>query len=119
MTAPDFTARPLIYIAGPYSSDPAAGTRTAIDIADSIATRGGTPLIPHLSLLWDLHRPRPVDWWYAYDLALLARCDAIYRIHGASTGADAEVAYAYRHGIPLLPTISVEAIRDLPRKGGA
>jgi len=24
-------------------------------------------------MLWDFYTPHPVEWWYAYDLALLAR----------------------------------------------
>jgi hypothetical protein len=45
--------------------------------------------------------PRPVEFWYAYDLAVMVRCDAVYRIAGDSTGADREVAFASDRSIPV------------------
>jgi len=61
-----------------------------------------TPFVPHLTLFWHAVRPRPLEFWYAYDVALLRRCDALYRLPGASTGADAEVVYAEALGIPVI-----------------
>jgi hypothetical protein len=93
--------RPLIYIAGGFSADPVAGTRAAIEAGDACWDAGGCPVIPHLNLLWDLHRPAPVETWYERDLHLLARCDALIRLQGESLGSDAEVAFAREHSIPV------------------
>jgi len=87
--------KPWVYIAGPYSQgDPVQNTRRAIEVADRIVEYGVVPIVPHVSLLWDLTKPRPPEFWYEYTMQLLARCDAIYRIPGDSWGADREMEYA-------------------------
>ena len=95
--------RPLVYIAGPYTHpDPVANTNAVIAVASELIDEGlVTPLVPHLTLLWHLVAPRPLDFWYAYDVALLRRCDALFRIEGVSSGADMEVEFAATHRIPV------------------
>lgn len=96
-------SRPLIYIAGPYTHpDPVENTHDTIKVADRLVDTGlVTPVVPHVSLLWHIITPRPVDFWYEYDLALLARCDAVLRLPGSSSGADKEVELAYELQIPV------------------
>lgn len=98
----DYLDRPMVYIAAPYTRpDPVENTHRLICEVDAIVDEGiVTPIAPHLTLLWHLVRPRPLDFWYAYDLATLARCDAILRLHGDSTGADREVEFARTRGLP-------------------
>jgi hypothetical protein len=60
-----------------------------------------TPVIPHLTLLWHLVSPKPLEFWYEYDTVILAKCDAIYRIEGESQGADKEVEFAREHHVPV------------------
>ena len=96
--------RPLLYLAGPYSSAPTANTRRSIITADAIyAHTGYAPLIPHLGILWDATCPHPPEWWYEYDMHLLRACDAIVRLPGASSGADAEMAEAERLCLEVVP----------------
>lgn len=99
---------PLVYVAGPYSTgDPVENTRRAIRFADYLLDAGRcAPVVPHLTMFWHLVTPRPVDAWYAYDLAVLARCDALYRLAGQSTGADLEVEFARANGIPVFAEIT-------------
>lgn len=111
MTDLDMTDWPLVYVAGPYSSDPTGNTRRAIGWAESLAPLDVVPVVPHLSMLWDFYNPHPVEWWYAYDLALLARCDALFRFRGKSPGADREVAFANERGIPVFSSIGVDLRR--------
>lgn len=93
---------PLVYVAGPYSSDPVANTRRALDVGASLLDDNHcVPFVPHQSLIFDLVHPRPVADWYRIDLVILERCDAVYRLLGESTGADREVAHARRLGIPV------------------
>src|SRR4051794_28243832 len=98
-----YDARPLVYVAGPYShDDPVLNTNRVISFASELVDEGlVTPVVPHLTLLWHIVRPRPLEFWYAYDVALLRRCDALFRLSGASTGADMEVEYANEHGLPV------------------
>lgn len=96
----------LIYIAAPYTNpDPVANTGFAIWTAQALVDLGFTPVIPHLNLLWHLLQPHPPEFWYAYDLEILARCDALLRIGGESPRADKEVEYAKEHSIPVFYAI--------------
>lgn len=100
MTAPE--DRPLIYVAGPYSKpDPVANTRLACQVGDVVWGAGGCPVIPHLTMLWDLISPAPHETWLERDLGLLARCDGLVRIAGRSDGADREVVFATDRGIKV------------------
>lgn len=107
MTDLDMTDWPLVYIAGPYSNDPTGNTRIAIKWAEQLALLDVVPVVPHLSMLWDFYTPHPVEWWYAYDLAILARCDALFRLRGESAGADREVAFAHERGIPVFSVLDI------------
>jgi hypothetical protein len=88
--------RPLLYVAGPYThDDPVLNTHCAVRCATAVyLLTPYVPVVPHLTLLWHVIDPRPVEHWYAYDLHVLTRCDAIVRLPGPSTGADRELAAA-------------------------
>jgi nucleoside 2-deoxyribosyltransferase len=102
-TSARYVDRPLVYIAGPYTHpDPVANTHAVITFASELIDEGlVTPVVPHLTLLWHAVSPRPLDFWYAYDVALLRRCDALFRVEGASSGADMEIEFAEANGIPV------------------
>jgi len=113
------TKPPLVYIAGPYTRpDPIANTRRMVRIADALLPLGVTPLVPHMTLLWHLVRPRPYGFWLEYDLRLVERCDVLLRVPGESRGADAEVVHARELQIPVLEPAGgrisdcVDAVRD-------
>lgn len=95
--------RPLVYVAGPYTRpDPVENTHNSIRLAADLVDEGlVTPYVPHLTLLWHIVLPRPPEWWYEYDYAILRRCDAVFRIAGESRGADMEVDIARNMGIPV------------------
>lgn len=94
---------PLVYLAAPYTKgDPVSNTHEVCRQASRLVDTGLlVPVIPHLNLLWHAIEPRPVDFWYAYDLALLERCDAMLRLPGESPGADAEEDHASVSSIPV------------------
>lgn len=104
------TDKPLIYIAGPYTNpDPVLNTHNAIKWAEDVESLGADVAISHLSLLWHIVCPAPMEKWYSRDLAVLARCDACFRFPGASSGADAEVKFANERDIPVLYSIEEAA----------
>lgn len=110
---------PLIYIAAPYTRpDPVINTHGVIRIADALLAAGFTPMIPHLSLAWQLVSPKPYETWLKYDRELLARCDAVLRVPGASIGATRETEFAERMNISVIrpwsaaPEDCVEAVRE-------
>lgn len=96
-----FHARPLVYVAGPYTKpDPCITTHDAIETANSIVDVC-VPLIPHLSHFWHTMTPQPYEFWTDLDFVYLSRCDAMLRIPGDSLGADAEEVAAHEWGIPV------------------
>lgn len=87
----------LVYVAGPYAlPDPVENTHKAIKAADELIELGFIPVVPHLSLLWHIVSPKGADFWYAYDLEILRRCDALLRLPGESRGADGEVEFCQK-----------------------
>ena len=99
-----------IYIAGPYTNpDPVQNTHNAIKTADALVEAGYDPYVPHLTLLWHMVSPHPLQFWYDHDMKWLEVCDAVLRLPGKSSGADAEVARATELGIPIYHNID-----DLP-----
>ena len=92
----NFTDRPLVYLAAPYTvPEPVENLHQVIQMADELQATGlVTCLVPHTSMTWHLVAPKSVAHWYAHDLALLARCDALLRLPGLSAGADDEVRFA-------------------------
>ena len=94
--------RKLVYIAGPYTHpDPVVNTRIAIDAWDLLVVAEYTPYVPHASLLIHLIHPKPLEFWYEYDIEIMKRCDIVLRLPGASNGADGEVKAAKELGIPV------------------
>lgn len=90
-----------IYVAGPISRDPMAGTRAAV-LAGAELMRGGlVPFVPHLSVLWQMIDPVEYEDWMIQDFAWIRRCDALLRLPGESPGADREVAFAKQGGLPI------------------
>lgn len=106
-----FHELPLVYLAGPYTHpDPVENTNEICRVATELLDAGVcAPVVPHVSLLWHLVTPRPYDFWLGIDLAYLARCDALCRLPGESSGADGEVAFAEERGIPVIH--GVDALR--------
>ena len=97
--------RPVIYVAGYYTASPTHGTRNAMLAFDELLARGWLPLVPHVSLLLDIHSPHTPEFWYAYDIALMMRCDAVYVCGDPDTkrseGVAREIETALRFGIPV------------------
>lgn len=109
--------KPLVYVAAPYTNpDPVENTHRAVTYATRLYEEGYcTPFVPHLTLAWHLVTPRPVEFWYQLDHEYLARCDAVVRLTGGSSGADAEVEMAFRLGIPVFSEREVAELRDFCR----
>jgi hypothetical protein len=100
-----------LYLAGPYTHpDPVINTNAALRLGTKLFERGlYVPHVPHLTLLWHMVTPRPIEHWYLLDLQHLKLCDAIMRLPGESTGADAEMAHAINCGLEV---IEFESLTD-------
>ena len=103
---PEPQNRPRVYIAGPYSGgDVAVNVRKAMQTWNRLWELGFSPLAPHLTHFLHMNHPRPYPDWLEYDREWLVTVDAVFRMPGESKGADAEVALAKQHGIPVFTSV--------------
>lgn len=94
---------PLLFLAGPYSTNPAHNTNRAIRVATHVWQFGEwAPYVPHLTFFWDAVTPMEYEEWLAYDLAVLKHCKAFCRLPGESKGADGEHARAIEWGLQIV-----------------
>lgn len=93
-----------VYIAGPYSSDPEKNTEEAIFMGDWVRALGYSVYIPHLTHFWHKQIPHEYKFWMEHDFEWLEVCDILLRLPGASSGADAEEAFAKERGIQVVYT---------------
>jgi len=91
----------LVYIAGPYSSDPESCVVTAIHAGHRVMDAGLYPYVPHLAHFMHQARERTYLEWLELDFEWLKVSDVLWRIPGDSPGADREVALAHQCGIPV------------------
>lgn len=98
----DLTETPRVYIAGPYTKgDVAINVRRALDAANELINHGFVPFIPHLTHFLHMSYPRSYAYWLAYDKVFISLMHALLRLSGESAGADSEVEYAKKIGIPV------------------
>lgn len=125
MTSSQSASRPLIIlVAGPYRSgtndDPAliaCNLERLEKAAFQVYEAGHIPLIgewvalPVAKQAGSTQVGDAIAESYLYPVAhrLLQRCDAVFRIEGASKGADADVRVAHERGLPVYA-----AIADIP-----
>jgi hypothetical protein len=95
-----------IYIAGPLhtSGNPDRNVRKAIMVADQVVACGHVPFIPHLNVLWNMvtEVEYRTEQWLSYDKAWLLQCHLVIRLPGDFLGADEEVGWATKLGLPVL-----------------
>ena len=97
-----------VYIASPYSmGDPVANVNRQIDMASALRNYGFTAYIPLMSHFEHERHPRPWGDWIEHDLEWLKVCDCVLRLSGESKGADMEVEYAVKLGIPVFFNLEV------------
>lgn len=96
----------MIYVAGYFSANPMHGTANAVKAFDALIEAGWCPVVPHASIVLDMLSPRDPEFWYAYDLALLERCDAMYvcpdDVTQWSQGVAKEVVFCSKKDIPVI-----------------
>lgn len=113
--------RPLIYVAGPITSDPWGCVRTALEVEAVLDDFGCDAYLPQLSILAEIVQHKPYERYIDHGLNMVSRCDGLWRIPGDSPGADKEVDLALHLdiGIPIYLASfggSVQAWVDLVKR---
>lgn len=95
--------KPLVYLAGPIKvPDPLTNAHAALTLSWRLAKECDIDLfVPHLNVFEEIMNHRSWEEWLEYDLNIVSRCDAIFRMYGESRGADREVAFANANDIPV------------------
>jgi hypothetical protein len=103
-----------VYIASPYTlGDVAVNVRESLLMADKLVELGYAPYPPLYSHFWHFLSPKPYETWVELDNEWVLRCDVLLRLPGESSGADAEVALAKEHGIPVFNSIEELTTADI------
>jgi len=89
------------YIASPYTGQEEIGVQRQILIADTLIEAGIAPIAPLLFHYVHKQFPKDYDTWMEIDLALLKKCDLLYRFPQPSKGADIEELFANENGIKV------------------
>lgn len=103
-----------VYIASPYTKgDCAVNVRRQMLCADTLMSAGYAPYAPLPATHFQhMMQPRSYEEWTSQDLEWVEACDVLLRLDGESTGADGEVAFAKKIGIPVV--YSIEELVRLP-----
>ena len=95
-----------VYIASPYTKgDPQENTNISFDCALDLIELGFAPYAPLYSHYLHIRRPQDYHVWTALDLIWVLKCDALLRLPGESSGADAEVKFAEENHIPVFYSV--------------
>ena len=90
----------VVYIAGPYSrGDTGGNVGIAVRMMVRMMKDGLAPICPHLDILTYIVEKLPYETFLEVDLAILEKCDAIFRLPGESPGADREMVRALELGL--------------------
>lgn len=105
---------PLVYVAGPLTKpDPLANTHRAMKFwAKLMDTKKVVAFCPHWSVYQEIFEPRPYEAWMEYDFHVLQRCEVLFRLEGASSGADREVKFMQEEGKPVFYEHQYEAFME-------
>jgi hypothetical protein len=79
-----------------------ANVRRACGLGNKVWDLGGCPFVPHLTETWHRLFPKDYEWWMEYDFNWLKACDIMFRMNGASPGADREEEFARARNIPIV-----------------
>jgi hypothetical protein len=103
-----------IFVSGPYTNgDVGRNVKSAMDATNELIERGYAPYCPHLTHFLHINNWQPYEKWLALDIQYLDICDALLRIPGESFGADKEVDFAVKKGIPVF--FNIDQVDDFYR----
>lgn len=92
-----------VYVAGPVGPMEGRAERVvaAITVGEQISAIGLSPFVPHLYFFWDSRHRHDYEFWMTHCITWVRQCEALFRMPGASPGADREEALAVSLGLPV------------------
>jgi len=107
-----------VYVAGPITKgNQFINVRNALLAARRLRDAGFFVFVPHRSLLDEIATGEThYEVWMQEGFAWIARCDALLRLPGESSGSDREVAFARERSIPVF--FDIEELCRTWRVGG-
>ena len=108
----------LVYVAGPYKGNDGSGgnIERAEEISLKLIREGYDVFTPHKNTAgYEKYTDIPKEHWYDMDLNILARCDMLFVMKGSelSIGVAKEIAFAEKHGIPIIHEAKTEEEGDI------
>jgi hypothetical protein len=94
-----------IFVSCPYSDNPAANVRKAIDVCEELMNMGYFPIAPNIWHFHDIIHPHHYSVWLDTALAWIEKCDAVLKL-GDSNGTQKEEMHAKEHEIPVFGEIT-------------
>ena len=106
-----------VYVAGPLTCGHLLNNvANALRVATILRRKGYGVYVPHANVMWEVAQPEAdTEVWLQHDFLWVRRCDCLFRLVGASPGADREVELAREYHIPVYYTLdSLYAGQPLP-----
>ena len=103
--------RPVVYVSGPLSAQGRwlTNIHKAAKLNAILQQIGFAPICPHLLALGQMVDcgidDHDYDAWMSIDCSIVAKCDAVFKMKGASKGGDIETEFAKQHNIPVFTDI--------------
>jgi len=105
-----------VYIASPYTlGDHLENVNVQFDMYSELMDLGFAPFAPLYSHFINERHQKSYDAWMQVDYEWIDVCDCLLRLPGESVGADLEVSYAMKIGIPVyysLEELTMNAIKE-------
>lgn len=95
-----------VYVAGPITQgDRTLNIRRGMLAGLALLRAGYAPYVPHLCHFLELLDPQPYGRWVLLSLTWLEQSEILIRLPGESEGADNDVRFATRTGIPVFDSV--------------
>lgn len=101
--------RPRVYCAGPITKPAhAPNVHEGLKKFFELQAAGFDVFLPHLSVYSEIFNPGAMSYedWLAYDFNWIRGSHALFRMPGASSGAEREVAFAQGLGLPVFTDLA-------------
>lgn len=94
----------MVFISGPITSQALSCVRDSLPVYKFLLDNGAVPVGLQFAIIAEMVDPLSYEEWMDYAYGLIDHCDLLVRLPGESSGADREVDYASKRGLPVIYT---------------